>query len=177
MIYVTHDQVEAMTLADRIVIMHSGAVQQIGAPMDVYRNPANAFVAGFIGAPKMNLFEVKHDGDTVALPGIGRVRPARVEDVKTVRTIGFRPDEVVLGSGGDHAFEMRVSVVERLGAQTLVHGRPSSTDEAELQRPIVAVVPGETRVAFGDVVPLSIPADAIYAFDAEGRTVTGVRNQ
>jgi len=176
MIYVTHDQVEAMTMADRIVIMQGGSVQQIGTPMDVYLNPANEFVAGFIGAPKMNMFDVRGAGDGATIPGIGVLKPARINEMSQIRRIGFRPDELIVGEIGIHQFKLRVSVVERLGAQTLIHGRPDTDGGDKLERQIVAVVPGNADIIFGDRVPLSIPADAIYAFDADGKTITGERH-
>ncbi|TCD15113.1 ABC transporter ATP-binding protein [Oricola cellulosilytica] len=102
MVYVTHDQVEAMTLADRIVVLHGGVIQQVGSPMELYNDPANIFVAGFIGSPKMNFIE----GSVVGRDG--------------VHTLGVRPEHITLDSeGGD--IEGRVTHVEHLGADTNIY--------------------------------------------------------
>ncbi|MFB2566081.1 ABC transporter ATP-binding protein [Rhizobium sp. IMFF44] len=102
MIYVTHDQVEAMTMADKIVVLNGGRIEQIGRPMDLYHNPATPFVAGFIGSPKMNLF----DGEVAAREGC--------------RTYGIRPEHIAL-SAAEGKWQGRVRHIERLGADTVVH--------------------------------------------------------
>src|SRR5262245_37312435 len=129
MIYVTHDQVEAMTLADRIVIMREGHIQQIGTPLEVYHRPANVFVAGFIGSPAMNLVRgrVARDGGAPALRldgGIGVPLPKSAElAAGRELVLGLRPDDVAVGgadAGGGWTVEATVAVVEPLGAQSLV---------------------------------------------------------
>ena len=143
-LYVTHDQVEAMTLADRLVILEGGRVQQIGAPLEVYQRPANRFVAGFIGTPPMNFVE----GPLASVAGAA--------------TLGFRPEDVVLvpaGSAGSMAAE--VVLVELLGAHAHLHL------EAGAQR-LIAVVPGSEAPAPGTPVHVSLDPARAHRFDASG---------
>jgi sn-glycerol 3-phosphate transport system ATP-binding protein len=144
MIYVTHDQVEAMTLGDRIAVMHRGRLLQVGTPEQIYGRPCNVFVARFVGSPAMNL-----------LPGTAVGEGAGV-------TIGIRPE--VLETGGNAAgprIEIAAEVVEPLGSDVFVHGRTDAGEE------IVARLPGNARVAPGERVALSAPAGEVHRFDAE----------
>jgi multiple sugar transport system ATP-binding protein len=148
MVYVTHDQVEAMTLADRIVIMQGGHVQQVGAPLEVYDRPANLFVAGFIGSPEMNLIEGRvesgmfHAGDLrLDLPKGARVAGADV-------VFGIRPEHVAVGEG-QNAQIFRVAVIEQLGAQTLCIGEVGGNPMRVLMERSDTVVCGaEFKVSF-----------------------------
>ena len=143
MIYVTHDQVEAMTMADKIVVMNGGEVQQIGGPMDLYDNPANRFVAGFIGNPAMNF-----------LPGAAIGLSAH--------EIGLRPEHIRLVSAPEAALSGHVRLVERLGNQTLVHvATPGG----------ILCVQGAGRLSatIGDSVGLAFDADQALHFDDQGR--------
>jgi ABC-type sugar transport system ATPase subunit len=169
-VYVTHDQVEAMTLAHRIVVLHDGAVEQAGAPLELYHRPANRFVAGFIGAPRMNFLaaeiaEASPAGVRARLPG-GRlfllpVSPGTAAAGETV-TLGLRPEHVVIG-GGLVAGQVEATVVrvESLGAQTILGL------EAE-PGPIVAVVAGDRRAAAGERLTLHLPAERCHLFDKHG---------
>jgi multiple sugar transport system ATP-binding protein len=131
MIYVTHDQTEAMTMADRIVVLNHGKVEQVGSPLDLYRTPVNRFVAGFIGSPKMNFLPVKvlradAAGVTVGLPGDTPVTlPFIAEDVKAgdVLTFGIRPEHLTESAAGGMEGKLsgKVIVVEHLGGETLLH--------------------------------------------------------
>jgi multiple sugar transport system ATP-binding protein len=144
-IYVTHDQVEAMTMGDRIVVMDKGLLQQAGTPEELYTAPRNMFVAGFIGSPAMNLV------------------PADVIDGAGPRRIaGFRPEHVELGgvAGDAVRFTGRVEVREYLGDEQLVHLNVKDT-------PIQAKLPVETRVTPGEELEFAIPRDKIHLFDAE----------
>jgi sn-glycerol 3-phosphate transport system ATP-binding protein len=144
MIYVTHDQVEAMTLGDRIAVMHRGRLLQVGTPEQIYGRPCNVFVARFVGSPAMNL-----------LPGTAVGEGAGV-------TIGIRPE--VLEKGGNAAgprIEIAAEVVEPLGSDVFVHGRTDAGEE------IVARLPGNARVAPGERVALSAPAGEVHRFDTE----------
>ena len=167
MIYVTHDQVEAMTLADRIVVLNAGRVEQVGAPLDLYHRPANLFVAGFIGSPRMNFLPGVveggegggcrlADGTLVPLPP-GRAAPgARV-------TLGIRPEHLVEGPA-DGALEGRVDFVEQLGETHLLYVRTGDTM-------VTAKGPGGAARKAGDSVRLGIPAEACHLFDAEGTAI------
>jgi multiple sugar transport system ATP-binding protein len=143
-IYVTHDQVEAMTMGDRIAVMNLGVLQQVGTPEELYENPANVFVAGFIGSPAMNL---------VPAPLLG----AGGDD----RIVGFRPEHVdVRGEGDGLRFDAAVDVVEYLGDEQIVHMRVKDT-------PLVAKLPVEDRVNTGDSRAFFVARDKLRMFDAE----------
>jgi multiple sugar transport system ATP-binding protein len=165
-VFVTHDQVEAMTLGDRVVVMRDGRVQQVGTPLTVYARPVNRFVAGFIGAPAMNFVEVMVENGvtapgldlTVAEPlarGLDRYRGRKL-------LLGMRPEHLVLGEGAaGRSFDAVVEVVEQLGSEILLEARLGDT------RITVARVPAETPVAAGDRVRLSVPAGRLHFFDLE----------
>jgi len=127
-IYVTHDQVEAMTLADRIVVMHDGRIEQVGAPMEVFSNPVNTFVAGFIGSPPMNQFEAVLEGgddaprasiggQTLALPPLKELQGKAGDKV----IVGIRPEYVTVSDGSDGGVEVDLDLVETLGSEALLH--------------------------------------------------------
>jgi sn-glycerol 3-phosphate transport system ATP-binding protein len=167
-VYVTHDQVEAMTLGDRLIVMNSGRAEQIGSPLEIYERPATTFVAGFIGSPAMNMLTARlaSDARSVELDG-GKLPVAAPsghggQDV----VIGIRPEHVVLGQGQPGAVPFKVDFVEALGADTLVHGHLGSA-----RSNLTIRLPGSTRVASGDSVPLVVPPDRLHLFDAK----TGAR--
>jgi multiple sugar transport system ATP-binding protein len=145
-IYVTHDQVEAMTMGDRIAVMNLGVLQQVGSPEDLYRNPRNVFVAGFIGSPAMNLVPASVVG------GLGG------DD----RVVGFRPEHIELGNGRPDvvSFDARVEVVEYLGDEQLVHLTRKDT-------PLQAKLPVEESVSGGQELTFTIPRDKLLLFDAQ----------
>ena len=162
MVYVTHDQVEAMTLADRIVVLGPNGVQQIGAPMHLYDRPANVFVAGFIGSPKMNLFPATLDA--AGQLHIGTVRldwaDARQPQAGSEVTVGIRPEHLVADPQG--AIEGTVLLVERLGAESYVHLAVPGLD-----KPLMVVVSDEppTVDARWRVAPV---AGRVHVFDRNG---------
>ena len=146
MIYVTHDQVEAMTMADKIVVLNAGRIEQVGSPMELYRNPANRFVTGFIGSPKMNFIE----GDAV-----------RRFDCDT---LGVRPEHLrIVPSEG--AWQGAVGVTEHLGADTYVHVHVDGIGGLTVR------VAGETEVELGSTIQLAPDPDRIHCFDASGMIV------
>jgi multiple sugar transport system ATP-binding protein len=170
MIYVTHDQVEAMTMADRIVVLRAGVVEQTGTPLELYNEPANEFVAGFIGSPKMNFLPVKvaasdGHGVTVALPGGSRVdlRLASTATAGAEMKLGIRPEGVVIDPAGPVAGQ--VSVVEHLGSETLVY-----VDVGEGNLLTVKSAPN-VPAAVGDSIRLSLEGTHLHAFDREGRSL------
>ena len=160
-VFVTHDQVEAMTLADRVVVMNGGHIEQVGTPEEIYRNPASRFVAGFIGSPPMNLFEGKVAGPgeveaqgvvfSVLHTDLARGRPV---------TIGIRPEEIVLGASGTNVATIDVDFSEELGSARLLHGQVAGTDFI-IQVPTATAGPRIGRFSF------EVPARAIHLFDAE----------
>ncbi|TXJ11280.1 MAG: sn-glycerol-3-phosphate ABC transporter ATP-binding protein UgpC [Afipia sp.] len=121
MVYVTHDQVEAMTLANRIVIMRDGHVQQVGAPLEVYDRPVNLFVAGFIGSPEMNLIEGHASNGMFRSGALQIALPGQYQNTNEDVVLGIRPEHIALGEGPD-ALSFEVGVIEQLGAQTLSIG-------------------------------------------------------
>jgi multiple sugar transport system ATP-binding protein len=170
-VYVTHDQVEAMTMGTRIAVMSDGLLQQVGTPQALYDHPANRFVAGFIGSPAMNFTEVTVDGsgDGTRLNGPGGWSlglPPRLRNASGAAgrklVAGFRPEHLDIGEAGSNAgsFRARADVVEYLGNEELLHVNAAGQD-------IVAIVDSEHRVRPGDIVNLVLPLDKLHLFDGE----------
>jgi len=144
MIYVTHDQVEAMTMADKIVVLRAGRIEQVGSPLDLYRAPCNTFVAGFIGSPKMNLIE----GPEAEKHGAA--------------TIGIRPEHIAI-SQGEGEWHGTIGVSEHLGSDTFFHIQTEAARE-----PITVRASGEVALHYGATVNLTPRADSIHRFDSRG---------
>jgi ABC-type sugar transport system ATPase subunit len=162
MVYVTHDQVEAMTLGHRVAVLHQGRLQQVAPPRVLYDEPANAFVAGFIGNPPMNLFPALVEGTTLRV-GSQSVPIAQSRVRRTGRvTAGVRPEAVSLASGGEPALRATVAHVEHLGHETLVHASVDGDGEALR---IVARVPGMEELEVGAEVRLRLDPERLYVFD------------
>ena len=170
MVYVTHDQVEAMTLANKIVVLRAGHVEQVGSPLELYHHPRNLFVAGFIGSPKMNFLEtaapdIGRDAATVEIPGGGTLTvPARTAGMApgAKLTLGIRPEHLVAGEQGDAVMEGRVFVVERLGGETYCHVRVDGGQS------VVVRTGGDSPVDRGEQVRIGIPAANCHLFDRDG---------
>lgn len=166
-VYVTHDQVEAMTLADKIVVLRDGLVEQIGTPLDLYTRPANAFVAGFIGSPKMNFFparllNVEKGMARLALAEQSIVQAVCVPPVSGREVIlGVRPEHLRVRRDGNGSVKAEVSVVERLGGETYFHVRVGAT-------PAIARVEGDSSAAPGDQISLDFEPNAAHLFEACG---------
>lgn len=155
-IYVTHDQIEAMTLADRVVVMSKGIVQQVGTPTDIYDNPANTFVAGFIGSPAMNLVDGTLENGTFTADQIS-ISGLR-SDVSGPVTLGFRAEDATVSDASAQA-NSKVYSLELLGEATMVTMRAGGT--------ILSVKSGkEYRTNIGDLVSANIPAEICHLFDA-----------
>ena len=171
MIYVTHDQVEAMTLADRIVVMRAGRIEQVGTPLDLYNTPANRFVAGFIGAPHMNFLQgevAERTGDSAIVTVAGGVRvhlhPVEGSMEKGQKlTVGVRPQHLVI-SADPTSPKVKLRLVEALGSETVIHG------EINGER-LMAVLPGQQRYRAGDEVPLDLEAAPLHLFDENGMRI------
>ncbi len=170
-VYVTHDQVEAMTMGDRIAVMRDGVLQQVGTPKMLYEAPANRFVAGFIGSPAMNFLSgrVRVDGDSVSLVLDGLDVPLSGRAAATARTrgndselvIGMRPehfDAAASATDGTISVPATVEVVEFLGNDELIHANVAGND-------VVALVPSSRGVAVGDKVTLVVADNVVHAFD------------
>ncbi|GAA0287094.1 ABC transporter ATP-binding protein [Halobacterium noricense] len=168
-IYVTHDQTEAMTMGDRIAILNDGRLQQISTPLECYHKPANKFVAGFLGEPSMNFFDVTLQdgvlhGDSFEYPISADVQ-ANLGDT-TDLVFGIRPEDIELveSASDDHDFETVVDVIEPMGDENTVYLQfdPDAGEDAET---LIASTDGFTRVPEGDEVVARIPEDAIHIFD------------
>ena len=158
-LYVTHDQVEAMTLGDRLLVLHGGRPVQLATPMEVFARPADTYVAGFIGAPAMNLLPAELHGDQVRLPGGHTVALPVPRAGGPEVTLGVRPEHVALAQGG---LPLQVELVEPLGSETLVHGRMADGT------PLLAKLPGAMPVA--ERVEVALTPGELHLFDrATGR--------
>jgi multiple sugar transport system ATP-binding protein len=160
-IYVTHDQVEAMTLADRVVVLRDGAIEQVGSPLELYDRPANQFVAQFIGTPRMNIV------DTAALPALRDVVGAASG---TEGFIGLRPENVFVRPIGSGRLAGRVELVESLGADTLIYSSVDATGPGQPVQ-IVARQNERTTLAPGDAVSLDVAPASFHLFDRQGHVV------
>ena len=175
MIYVTHDQVEAMTLADRIVVLNAGVVEQFGSPLELYRHPQNLFVAGFIGSPKMNFLDgevasVSANGITVNVADGATLTAPVTQNGATPGqkvTVGVRPEHLIEGGGGAGELKGRVIAVEHLGGETYVYLEREGSD------PLVVKAGGDSRARVDEVLPVGVPASACYLFDQQGQAFRG----
>ncbi|NDV88995.1 sn-glycerol-3-phosphate ABC transporter ATP-binding protein UgpC [Aurantimonas aggregata] len=168
MVFVTHDQIEAMTMADRIVIMKSGVIQQVGTPEEVYETPANQFVASFIGSPSMNFMPVTRDGEQLVLADgkhladtadLARRMPANGSAV-----LGVRPEHFLVVPEASAAISARIDLVEPLGSDTLIHLKIAGTDA-------IARVEPDLRPRPGDVVSLAPVPGKTHLFEASSGAV------
>jgi ABC-type sugar transport system ATPase subunit len=156
MIYVTHDQVEAMTLATRIVVLNAGRIEQVGTPLELYHSPANRFVAGFIGSPAMNFVPLAAgrtaSGDTVVTGN-----PVAV-------TLGVRPEDIVLADGAA-LLRGTVSIIENLGELVMAYVDIGGAE------PLIVKLPGTSMVKAGDAIALAADPARLHFFDADGRAI------
>ncbi len=150
MIYVTHDQVEAMTMADRIAVFNGGVIEQVGTPLELYQNPANRFVAGFIGSPKMNFIDVTPTADD------------------PTACIGARPEHIQV-TAEKGLWTGKVGVIEHLGSETFLHVHVENTGTLTVR------ADGDCPVQYGDTVNLNVPEQKLYRFDVNGITLTAGR--
>lgn len=162
-LYVTHDQVEAMTLAQRVMVMNKGIVEQVGSPAEIYEKPATTFVAGFIGSPAMNLLPVKVSADGWALvigPGqsipLDRQRPSLANNSLT---LGIRPEHILYSGVKEGALPLQVETLEILGADNLVHGSIGG-------HRLVVRLPHQQRPQPGELLWLVFPPAALHYFDS-----------
>ena len=162
MIYVTHDQVEAMTMADKIVVLNAGRIEQVGSPMDLYHHPQSEFVAGFIGSPALNFLDVQTSGSRALYAG------QAIEGLNapegTVR-IGIRPEHIeILPAGG-----LSATVISRetLGGDVMLHVRTSADDTLTVR------APGDDRTGIDASIGIGLPAPRIHAFGPDGRNLRG----
>lgn len=162
MIYVTHDQVEAMTLADRIVVLRAGRIEQVGSPTELYEDPDNLFVAGFIGSPRMNLLDGTSDGTVVSVADMS-FRPNLASALPTGPvTVGIRPEHFMQPQGQLATFSLLVDVVENLGASSIAHCTTEDGQQLILEQR------GNNRGSVGQAIEASFPISQALIFDHNG---------
>jgi ABC-type sugar transport system ATPase subunit len=168
MIYVTHDQVEAMTLADRIVVLNAGKIEQVGTPLELYGRPANTFVAGFIGNPKMNFLpvEARHadTGPELSLPG-GRTVTIDAARLERADTLGIRPEHLTLSSPETSLLTGELEVVEHLGEYALAHLAMADGTR------IIIKLDGAPELTLHDRLHVGFDPSAVHLFDSDGRAL------
>jgi sn-glycerol 3-phosphate transport system ATP-binding protein len=172
-IYVTHDQLEAMTLADILVVMNGGQVEQIGNPLLIYQKPATTFVASFIGAPPMNLMPLRPD--EIKLQFEGERRAAASE----AGILGIRPEDFVISSetpAGGIALDLTVEALERVGAETFIYGTRQHQTQGVAANPgelppgeVIVRIPGAVAPAIGERIRAVAPREKLHLFSADGR--------
>jgi sn-glycerol 3-phosphate transport system ATP-binding protein len=172
-IYVTHDQLEAMTLADILVVMNGGQVEQIGNPLDIYQKPATTFVASFIGAPPMNLMPLRSDEISSQFQGERRTAASEAG------ILGIRPEDFVISSvaiPGGIALDLTVEAIERVGAETFIYGTRRHEMQGIAANPgelppgeVIVRIPGATAPAIGERIRAVAPREKLHLFTADGR--------
>ena len=172
-IYVTHDQLEAMTLADILVVMNAGQVEQIGNPLDIYQKPATTFVASFIGAPPMNLMRLRSDEIKSQLAGDSRA-------TSEAGILGVRPEDFTLSEDtmtGGIALDLTVEAIERVGAETFVYGARQHEGQSIAANPgelppgeVIVRIPGAVGPAVGERIRAVAPREKLHLFSADGRS-------
>ncbi|MBO0880863.1 MAG: sn-glycerol-3-phosphate ABC transporter ATP-binding protein UgpC [Mycobacterium sp.] len=167
-VYVTHDQVEAMTMGDRVAVLRDGVLQQCAAPGELYRNPANMFVAEFIGSPAMNLFTLPIVEHTVSLGDWPIHVPREITNSAAEIVVGIRPEHLEIGGLG---IEMQVDLVEELGADAYVYGRITRPDNT-LGQPVVVRADGHNPPTRGTRVHLHPQDKHLHFFNVDGRRLT-----
>jgi multiple sugar transport system ATP-binding protein len=173
MIYVTHDQVEAMTMADKIVVLHGGIIEQVGSPLELYHRPNNLFVAGFIGSPKMNFIPatvaaVKGKTVTFTLPGDHKVAvplTGHLPALGSKLTLGVRPEHVELGGKGSGSVKATVRAAEYLGSETMFYATLADGSD------IAVKAGGLAKERSGDILNLVLPPAACHLFNTDGQTI------
>jgi sn-glycerol 3-phosphate transport system ATP-binding protein len=171
-IYVTHDQLEAMTLADILVVMNAGEVEQIGNPLEIYQKPATTFVASFIGAPPMNLMPLRTDEIKSQFAGDSRA-------ASDAGILGIRPEDFVISSetiAGGIALDLTVEAIERVGAETFIYGARQHEAQGIAANPgelapgeVIVRIPGAVAPAIGERIRAVAPREKLHLFSADGR--------
>ena len=163
-LFVTHDQVEAMTLAQRMIVMNAGRIEQLGTPEKVYSEPASTFVAGFIGSPPMNLLSGQADGSRFTVGGHTIILPAPAPRSGAL-TLGVRPEHAQIGAGaeGKGGWPLRVEMLEMLGAERLLYGKLADDAQSPFTLRIESMLTPPRR---GDIVQLQVAAAHVHWFDA-----------
>jgi len=163
MIYVTHDQVEAMTLASKIVVLQAGQIEQVGTPLELYRHPANLFVAQFIGSPKMNVAECKGEGETIIFAGGGRFATGR--NAQTATRFGIRPEHITLTDPANGVLTGQIEVMEHLGSDSFAYIQIENVGLFTVR------IVGYSELESGATVGLNFDAENLHLFDRDGEAL------
>ncbi len=161
-VFVTHDQIEALTMADRIGVLEYGKLLQLGTPQDIYDRPATTFVAQLVGTPRINLLRTGRNNGTLNVISSDLTLPTPNENLPEELLLGVRPEDVRLASDGQ--FAGMIALIEPLGVETIVHIRNG-------EQTLLSTIPGNAKVAIGETVRFNVSADRIHYFDLEGRRV------
>jgi multiple sugar transport system ATP-binding protein len=164
MIYVTHDQVEAMTMADKIVVLHSGIIEQVGSPLELYHRPRNMFVAGFIGSPKMNFIKATASNGKLSLPGGGTVA-LKLKNLNGAVTLGIRPEHVTVAPKGKGTLTGKLKLAEYLGSETMFYLELADGGDLAVK------ADGLAKAERGATLSVNFPVEACHVFDANGDAV------
>ncbi len=170
-LYVTHDQVEAMTLADRLIVLNDGYAEQVDTPLAIYEKPASEFVAAFIGSPPMNFFsgKISGDGKILELESGAKIKvgdyPVGDSSARAVR-IGVRAEKFEPCTEKQAEIMLEAAAIETLGSETLVHGFETSDPVKDINSTIVVKLPGDARPKVGEIMPLRVAHDGLHLFDA-----------
>ena len=173
MIYVTHDQVEAMTMADRIVVFNAGNIEQVGTPLELYNSPDNLFVAGFIGSPRMNFLDTHWtESGELEIPG-GKLPRSLTRHLEPgqLLTVGIRPEHFAMCSPEDALLSGAVSLIEQLGGESFLH-----VMVAGLDKPVIVRLDGQPCIRAGDDIPLTVRDHMIYCFDKVSGKAISIAN-
>ena len=164
-LFVTHDQIEALTMADRIAVLHQGRIVQIGTPDDIYDRPATIFVARLVGTPRINLFTAARENGKVTIQDSDLHLPAASNSLPASFTLGVRPEDIVPHSEG--IFSGRVGLTEPLGVETILHIQSG-------QQTLLSLVPGMTHLGIDDEVRFNIAAERLHYFNRDGQRIQPV---
>lgn len=161
-LFVTHDQIEALTMADRIAVLNQGRIIQAGTPDDIYDRPATTFVAQLVGTPRINLFEAKRENGHLTIRDSALQLQAPAPDLPDSFLLGIRPEDIVPHSEGK--FMGQVALTEPLGVETIVHIKSGG-------QTLLSLVPGMTHLRIGDPVRFNTSEDRLHCFDLDGRRI------
>lgn len=159
-IFVTHDQVEAMTLAERIVVLNGGNIEQVGTPSELYRTPRNLFVAKFIGSPQMNILDVEHQGGLLHISGTPLACPANLH-AADVKYVGIRPEHLTVAAGNQGLLSGQIDLIENLGDRFLVHVTLQAGET------VIATASSESELHSGDTITLDVAEPSCHFFGAD----------
>ena len=159
-IYVTHDQVEAMTLGDRLIVLNHGRIEQEGAPLDIYNRPATSFVAAFIGSPPMNLYDVRRSGSRIEVDGCGEIPMELPSDLPECVRLGIRPEHLTPCADTEAQIRLVADIVEPQGSETIVHGSLGPNA-------LVLRLEAARTVQAGEVIPVRFRPESAHFFDPE----------